>query len=63
MPHEEAFDRQSSVPAIMPMIPEEERRPAALTVARNALDAQDCARLLDMLGLLPQHEVEEEVQA
>lgn len=51
MPHEEAFDHAHSVPAVMPEIPDELCRPAALTVARNAIDAEDCARLLDMLGL------------
>lgn len=54
MPHEEAFDHQSSVPAITPEIPAELCRPAALTVACNAIDAADCAELLAMLGLTPE---------
>ena len=54
MPHEEAFDHAGSVPAVMPEIPDEQLRPAALTVACNALDADDCADLLAMLGLTPQ---------
>ena len=54
MPHEEAFDHSSSVPPITPGIPDEQLRPAALTVAHNALDVEDCALLLAMLGLTPQ---------
>jgi hypothetical protein len=51
VPHEEAFDHAHSVPAVMPQIRAELCRPAALTVAGNAIDVEDCARLLDMLGL------------
>jgi len=63
VPHEEAFDHGSQVPAVTPTIPARQLRAAALTVARNAHDATDCARLLAMLGLLPQDALEEEVQA
>lgn len=54
MPHEEVFDRSGSVPPLMPEIDRELCRPAALTVASNAIDAADCAELLSMLGLTPQ---------
>lgn len=51
MPHEEAFDHAHSVPAVAPGVPAELCRAAALTVAHNAIDVEDCAQLLDMLGL------------
>ncbi len=51
MPHEEAFDHGSSVPPLMPTIPAEQRRAAALTVAHRATSVTDCAELLAMLGL------------
>jgi hypothetical protein len=35
-------------------IADERARKAALTVAHNAINAEDCARLLEMLGLTPQ---------
>lgn len=53
MPHEEAFDHASSVPAVTPQIPDDLRRAAALTVAHNAISVPDCALLLDQLGLTP----------
>jgi hypothetical protein len=36
-----------------PSNPPKERAAAARTVASNAIDAADCAELLDMLGLDP----------
>ncbi len=54
MPHEEVFDHAGSVPPITPQIPNDQRRAAMLAVAHRAVDVEDCARLLDMLGLKPE---------
>ena len=53
MPHEEVFDHAGSVPPLLPQIPDDQRRAAMLAVAHRAVDVEDCARLLEMLGLTP----------
>lgn len=63
MPHEEVFDRGSVVPALAPDIPAEQCRAAALTVAHNATDADDCAQLLEMLGLTPRDRLNRKAHA
>lgn len=43
--------------AVVPRdLTDEDRRRAQLTVARNAVDREECRALLDMLGLLPSTE-------
>ena len=44
---------QRSGQADAPRVSDDQVRRARLAVAANALDADDCAQLLDMLGLVP----------
>lgn len=45
-----------------PRVSDDQVRRARLTVARGATDAEDCAELLDMLGLTPDDDGQTPVQ-
>ncbi|AIJ26790.1 hypothetical protein [Amycolatopsis methanolica] len=47
---------QRSGQADAPRVSDDQVRRARLAVAAGATDAQDCAQLLDMLGLVPDEE-------
>jgi len=47
---------QRSSQADAPRVSDDQVRRARLAVAAGSTDAQDCAQLLDMLGLLPDDE-------
>ena len=47
---------QRSGQADAPRVSDDQVRRARLAVAAGATDAEDCAQLLDMLGLLPDEE-------
>lgn len=53
---------QRSGQAEAPRISDDQVRRARLAVAASAIDAKDCAQLLDMLGLVPDEEGQVPVQ-